>query len=211
MGLGRRRSLARRPREVRTVARALTETVTTLREIQAQAGAVADGDPACWTRDTAASSTSARRSSCVAARGPRSTRRPSTASSALRSPTLRRSAPTVRVNVFCSGFHRDRGDALARGLKTGRADKLRSLTPMARIPGPAERRHRTLPGQRRRRPHDRRVHGRRRRLQHGRRLTWLGCRIVTRIPNVGLHVLDVDESLAFYRDLLGMHVVTDSG
>jgi catechol 2,3-dioxygenase-like lactoylglutathione lyase family enzyme len=38
-----------------------------------------------------------------------------------------------------------------------------------------------------------------------------GPAIAGRIPNVGLHVVDVDESLAFYRDVLGMHVVVDSG
>jgi catechol 2,3-dioxygenase-like lactoylglutathione lyase family enzyme len=38
-----------------------------------------------------------------------------------------------------------------------------------------------------------------------------GSAIAARIPNVGLHVADVDESLPFYRDLLGMHVVVDSG
>jgi catechol 2,3-dioxygenase-like lactoylglutathione lyase family enzyme len=31
------------------------------------------------------------------------------------------------------------------------------------------------------------------------------------IPNVGLHVSDIEESLAFYRDLLGLSVVVDSG
>lgn len=35
--------------------------------------------------------------------------------------------------------------------------------------------------------------------------------VAARLPNVGLHVEDVEESLAFYRDLLGMHVVVDSG
>jgi catechol 2,3-dioxygenase-like lactoylglutathione lyase family enzyme len=31
------------------------------------------------------------------------------------------------------------------------------------------------------------------------------------IPNVGLHVTDIEVSLAFYRDLFGMSVVVDSG
>ena len=41
--------------------------------------------------------------------------------------------------------------------------------------------------------------------------TAVGAAIVRRIPNVGLHVTDVEQSLAFYRDLLGLRVVVDSG
>ena len=37
-----------------------------------------------------------------------------------------------------AGLHRDRGDAGPRGLASGRGDQLRSMTPMGRIPGPAE-------------------------------------------------------------------------
>lgn len=35
--------------------------------------------------------------------------------------------------------------------------------------------------------------------------------VVERIANVGLHVTDVEVSLGFYRDLLGLRVVVDSG
>ena len=48
-------------------------------------------------------------------------------------------APTVRVNIFAPGLHRDRGDAGPRGLEVRpRRPAARSMTPMGRIPGPAE-------------------------------------------------------------------------
>lgn len=47
-------------------------------------------------------------------------------------------APTVRVNVFAPGFIETEATLSREDWKTGRAEKLRSLTPMGRIPGPAE-------------------------------------------------------------------------
>ncbi len=35
--------------------------------------------------------------------------------------------------------------------------------------------------------------------------------LVTALPNVGLHVSDLERSLPFYRDALGMSIVVDSG
>jgi 3-oxoacyl-[acyl-carrier protein] reductase len=47
-------------------------------------------------------------------------------------------APAVRVNVFAPGFIETEA-TLSRGdWRSGRAEKLRSMTPMGRIPGPAE-------------------------------------------------------------------------
>jgi 3-oxoacyl-[acyl-carrier protein] reductase len=47
-------------------------------------------------------------------------------------------APTVRVNVFAPGFMETEATLGREDWKSGRADKLRSQTPMGRIPGPAE-------------------------------------------------------------------------
>jgi 3-oxoacyl-[acyl-carrier protein] reductase len=47
-------------------------------------------------------------------------------------------APTVRVNVFAPGFIETEATLSREDWKSGRGDQLRSLTPMKRIPGPAE-------------------------------------------------------------------------
>lgn len=47
-------------------------------------------------------------------------------------------APTVRVNVFAPGFIETEATLSREDWKTGRAEQLRVLTPMKRIPGPAE-------------------------------------------------------------------------
>jgi NAD(P)-dependent dehydrogenase (short-subunit alcohol dehydrogenase family) len=47
-------------------------------------------------------------------------------------------APTVRVNVFAPGFIETEATLARQDWKTGRAEKLRAMTPMGRIPGPAE-------------------------------------------------------------------------
>ena len=47
-------------------------------------------------------------------------------------------APTVRVNVFAPGFIETEATLSRQDWKSGRAEKLRSLTPMGRIPAPAE-------------------------------------------------------------------------
>jgi 3-oxoacyl-[acyl-carrier protein] reductase len=47
-------------------------------------------------------------------------------------------APTVRVNVFAPGFIETEATLGREDWKSGRGDQLRSLTPMKRIPGPAE-------------------------------------------------------------------------
>jgi 3-oxoacyl-[acyl-carrier protein] reductase len=47
-------------------------------------------------------------------------------------------APTVRVNVFAPGFIETEATLGRQDWRSGRGDQLRSLTPMARIPGPAE-------------------------------------------------------------------------
>jgi 3-oxoacyl-[acyl-carrier protein] reductase len=47
-------------------------------------------------------------------------------------------APTVRVNVFAPGFIETEATLGREDWKSGRGDQLRSLTPMGRIPGPAE-------------------------------------------------------------------------
>jgi 3-oxoacyl-[acyl-carrier protein] reductase len=47
-------------------------------------------------------------------------------------------APTVRVNVFAPGFIETQATLDRQDWKSGRGDQLRSLTPMGRIPGPAE-------------------------------------------------------------------------
>jgi 3-oxoacyl-[acyl-carrier protein] reductase len=47
-------------------------------------------------------------------------------------------APTVRVNVFAPGFIETEATLGRKDWQSGRADQLRSLTPMGRIPGPAE-------------------------------------------------------------------------
>ena len=84
-------------------------------------------------------------------------------------------APTVRVNVFAPGFIETEATLGRRDWQSGRGDQLRSLTPMRRIPGPAELAGTALfLGDRRRLAHDRRLHGRGRRLQHGGRLTMAG-------------------------------------
>ena len=128
-------------------------------------------------------------------------------------------APTVRVNVFAPGFIETEATLSREDWKTGRAREAAQPDPDGPHPGPGRAgRHRAVPRERRRVAHDRRLHGCRRRLQHGRRMTAApeagtvtGAALVQRIPNVGLHVTDVEQSLAFYRDLLGLHVVVDSG
>lgn len=47
-------------------------------------------------------------------------------------------APTVRVNVFAPGFIETDATLGRADWKSGRGDQLRKLTPMGRIPGPAE-------------------------------------------------------------------------
>lgn len=47
-------------------------------------------------------------------------------------------APTVRVNVFAPGFIETEATLNRQDWKSGRAEQLRALTPMGRIPGPAE-------------------------------------------------------------------------
>ncbi|XVQ07163.1 SDR family NAD(P)-dependent oxidoreductase [Spirillospora sp. CA-255316] len=47
-------------------------------------------------------------------------------------------APTVRVNVFAPGFIETEATLSRQDWKSGRAEQLRSLTPMGRIPAPAE-------------------------------------------------------------------------
>jgi 3-oxoacyl-[acyl-carrier protein] reductase len=47
-------------------------------------------------------------------------------------------APTVRVNVFAPGFIETEATLARKDWQSGRAEQLRSLTPMGRIPGPAE-------------------------------------------------------------------------
>jgi 3-oxoacyl-[acyl-carrier protein] reductase len=47
-------------------------------------------------------------------------------------------APTVRVNVFAPGFIETEATLSRQDWKSGRGDQLRAMTPMGRIPGPAE-------------------------------------------------------------------------
>ena len=47
-------------------------------------------------------------------------------------------APTVRVNVFAPGFMATEATLARQDWNSGRAERLRSLTPMGRIPGPDE-------------------------------------------------------------------------
>jgi 3-oxoacyl-[acyl-carrier protein] reductase len=47
-------------------------------------------------------------------------------------------APTVRVNVFAPGFIETEATLSRQDWQSGRGDQLRSLTPMGRIPGPAD-------------------------------------------------------------------------
>jgi len=47
-------------------------------------------------------------------------------------------APTVRVNIFAPGFIETDATLGRQDWKSGRGDQLRALTPMGRIPGPAE-------------------------------------------------------------------------
>ena len=47
-------------------------------------------------------------------------------------------APTVRVNIFAPGFIETEATLGRQDWKSGRGDQLRALTPMGRIPGPAE-------------------------------------------------------------------------
>jgi 3-oxoacyl-[acyl-carrier protein] reductase len=47
-------------------------------------------------------------------------------------------APTVRVNTFAPGFIETEATLSREDWRTGRGDQLRKLTPMGRIPGPAE-------------------------------------------------------------------------
>jgi 3-oxoacyl-[acyl-carrier protein] reductase len=47
-------------------------------------------------------------------------------------------APTVRVNIFAPGFIETEATLSRQDWKSGRGDQLRNLTPMGRIPGPAE-------------------------------------------------------------------------
>jgi len=47
-------------------------------------------------------------------------------------------APTVRVNIFAPGFIETEATLGREDWRSGRGDQLRKLTPMGRIPGPAE-------------------------------------------------------------------------
>ncbi|GAA2634644.1 SDR family NAD(P)-dependent oxidoreductase [Paractinoplanes durhamensis] len=47
-------------------------------------------------------------------------------------------APTVRVNIFAPGFIETEATLGRQDWQSGRGDQLRKLTPMGRIPGPAE-------------------------------------------------------------------------
>jgi 3-oxoacyl-[acyl-carrier protein] reductase len=47
-------------------------------------------------------------------------------------------APTVRVNVFAPGFIETEATLNRQDWREGRGDQLRAMTPMGRIPGPAE-------------------------------------------------------------------------
>ena len=47
-------------------------------------------------------------------------------------------APTVRVNVFAPGFIETEATLGRQDWQSGRGDQLRKMTPMGRIPGPAE-------------------------------------------------------------------------
>jgi NAD(P)-dependent dehydrogenase (short-subunit alcohol dehydrogenase family) len=47
-------------------------------------------------------------------------------------------APTVRVNIFAPGFIETEATLGRQDWKSGRAEQLRSMTPMGHIPGPAE-------------------------------------------------------------------------
>jgi len=47
-------------------------------------------------------------------------------------------APTVRVNIFAPGFIETEATLARQDWRSGRGDQLRALTPMGRIPGPAE-------------------------------------------------------------------------
>jgi 3-oxoacyl-[acyl-carrier protein] reductase len=47
-------------------------------------------------------------------------------------------APTVRVNVFAPGFIETEATLRRQDWKSGRGDQLRGMTPMGRIPAPAE-------------------------------------------------------------------------
>jgi len=47
-------------------------------------------------------------------------------------------APTVRVNTFAPGFIETQATLNRQDWKSGRADQLRAMTPLGRIPGPAE-------------------------------------------------------------------------
>jgi NAD(P)-dependent dehydrogenase (short-subunit alcohol dehydrogenase family) len=47
-------------------------------------------------------------------------------------------APTVRVNIFAPGFIETEATLGREDWRSGRGDQLRALTPMGRIPGPAE-------------------------------------------------------------------------
>ena len=47
-------------------------------------------------------------------------------------------APTVRVNIFAPGFIETDATLGREDWKSGRGDQLRAMTPMGRIPGPAE-------------------------------------------------------------------------
>jgi 3-oxoacyl-[acyl-carrier protein] reductase len=47
-------------------------------------------------------------------------------------------APTVRVNVFAPGFIETPATLGRQDWQSGRGDQLRAMTPMGRIPGPAE-------------------------------------------------------------------------
>jgi len=47
-------------------------------------------------------------------------------------------APTVRVNIFAPGFIETEATLARQDWQSGRGDQLRALTPMGRIPGPAE-------------------------------------------------------------------------
>ena len=88
-------------------------------------------------------------------------------------------APTVRVNTFAPGFHRDPGHPEPAGLE----DRTGRKAPFDDAHGPdppprGGRRDGAVPGHRGRGAHHRDVHGRGRRLQHGRGLS--ACRTQAR-------------------------------
>jgi 3-oxoacyl-[acyl-carrier protein] reductase len=107
-------------------------------DVKARCCAPRSSAPGCWTRAAAPSSTSAPRSWSGAARGA-----PQYAAAKYGILGITKSyaaafAPTVRVNTFAPGFIETQATLSRQDWKTGRAEKLRSMTPMGRIPRPEE-------------------------------------------------------------------------